>query len=390
MNLKQISSRRIPAIVNIDDVLMEWSYRLADGIPDLQDPTKLSVLYDILTENNIDMGRLMEAPAKFEKYLAEVLPKKLSASELNTVQVLFKKNPKAFEKLPVRDVKDFTDWMNSIRKSSQEIYNSLHGLGRSTNTGNGEIAGVVAIAGATKVAGNPDWDLDIDGQKWEVKESVKPSDPIRAGGTYRKSVEEFTSSLRSLNSLVTNPETADIISKVDPDFVSEWIKSLTPKQGGDIDFTSIGQDKFNKLKELARKFTALMDKINAKRAAAMNTFQISNKKSFAVDAKDVSTIKKTKTGASVPISVDVVPADSMLDKLYRISVQFENIARNPLFSSVDELQRQIKLDFIGKYTGGIIYIKAGEYKTVTQEIFLNDWEFVSLTQGNRPQYKEKR
>jgi hypothetical protein len=390
MNLNQIPSRRKISKIDIDDILTEWSCRLPDGIPDAADAEKLAVLYDVLKENKIDMQLLSEDAAKFERYLKDVLPKKLSANELKIVQGLYTKNPKAFAKLPFTGVKQFTDWMNSIRSSSPAVYESLHSLGQAGTVGRGEIAAVVGVVGAFKTAGQADYDLDINGLKWEVKESAKRSDPIRAGGTYRASVENFTSSLRSLNSLIQNQELADIIRRVDPEFVDLWIKLLTPKTGGEIDFTSIGQDKFSKIKTLAEKFTKLIDKINEKRAAALNTFQVSKNKSFSVDSGDVSTIKKTKTGNTVPINVAVVPTDAMLDKLYKISVLLEKVSENPLFSSVDELQRQIKMDFIGKYTGGLIYIKAGEYKTVTQDIFMNDWEFISLSQGNRPQYKEKQ
>lgn len=37
----------------IDELLLEWSYRLKDGIPDINDPEKVKILNQILTENKI-------------------------------------------------------------------------------------------------------------------------------------------------------------------------------------------------------------------------------------------------------------------------------------------------------------------------------------------------
>ena len=47
--------------MELEELLLEWSYRCKDGIVDLNDPTKLKILEKILSENNIDESILEEA-----------------------------------------------------------------------------------------------------------------------------------------------------------------------------------------------------------------------------------------------------------------------------------------------------------------------------------------
>lgn len=44
----------------IDDVLLEWAYRLDDGTPDLEDPDKLAILHTILLENDLSRDDVSE------------------------------------------------------------------------------------------------------------------------------------------------------------------------------------------------------------------------------------------------------------------------------------------------------------------------------------------
>ena len=39
----------------LDSILLEWSYRLKDGIPDVNDPKKVKVLNDVLTEHKLPL-----------------------------------------------------------------------------------------------------------------------------------------------------------------------------------------------------------------------------------------------------------------------------------------------------------------------------------------------
>ncbi len=42
-------------MINLDNILLEWSYRCKDGVVDLNNPEKISILHKILKENNINL-----------------------------------------------------------------------------------------------------------------------------------------------------------------------------------------------------------------------------------------------------------------------------------------------------------------------------------------------
>ena len=56
-------------MINIDNILLEWSYRCKDGAVDLEDPEKITILQEVLKENNI---KLIEEVVSINEAAADI------------------------------------------------------------------------------------------------------------------------------------------------------------------------------------------------------------------------------------------------------------------------------------------------------------------------------
>ena len=57
----------------IDKILQEWAYRCSDGIVDINNPQKKSILDEILKEFNIDEADLNEGDETYDKVIKHAL-----------------------------------------------------------------------------------------------------------------------------------------------------------------------------------------------------------------------------------------------------------------------------------------------------------------------------
>ena len=55
----------------------------------------------------------------------------------------------------------------------------------------------------------------------------------------------------------------------------------------------------------------------------------------------------------------------------------------------DEIDADIKKSFIEEISGGLILVSPTEFKLINSEQFIQDFDFVGITQSNRPQFTLK-
>ena len=55
----------------------------------------------------------------------------------------------------------------------------------------------------------------------------------------------------------------------------------------------------------------------------------------------------------------------------------------------DKMDDDIKRSFIEELNGGLVMVSANEFNFITKEEFVNNFDFVGITQGNRPQFSPK-
>jgi hypothetical protein len=55
----------------------------------------------------------------------------------------------------------------------------------------------------------------------------------------------------------------------------------------------------------------------------------------------------------------------------------------------DQIDNDIKRSFIEELDGGLVIVSANKFDFITPEEFINKFDFVGITQGNRPQFSPK-
>ena len=148
----------------IDNILLEWSYRCPDGIVDINDPKKKSILDQILAEYNISEIEINEADDLYDKVIknalkVENIPQVQGEYTLGTDVNINGEDAKIFKSL----------YSVSPPKKGKDVDTA-----GSKGTGNGEIAMYWLFAHqpghtaqGTQGGGKPD--LEIDGKGVEVK-----------------------------------------------------------------------------------------------------------------------------------------------------------------------------------------------------------------------------
>jgi hypothetical protein len=158
----------------IDNILLEWSYRCPDGIVDINDPKKKSILDKLLKEYNIELD---EARPKKEKPVEEEdtsdIGKIISALKtagirkdvLDSIKSILANYNEAqlknfISKFRTYSIKDIPE----IYKQFSDFFNvTTKGLGR------GEVMLIMGLKDS-KSGGQASKDIEIDGKVYEVKE----------------------------------------------------------------------------------------------------------------------------------------------------------------------------------------------------------------------------
>jgi hypothetical protein len=57
--------------------------------------------------------------------------------------------------------------------------------------------------------------------------------------------------------------------------------------------------------------------------------------------------------------------------------------------SGDDIDTEIKKSFIEELDGGLVMVSNSKFEFISPEEFINKFDFIGITQGNRPQFSPK-
>lgn len=387
----------------IDELINEWSYRLKDGLPDMTDPDKVSVLKQIIAEGNY--GELDEAPGASVKvdewhkiftpdYINTIYPK--HGKEIMDIFKKYVPNPKkvAGDKLNVLhlfgtissvaklvsvissnvDNTFFQDLFNVSSVSGQaggaEEKSGRGGLGK------GEVLCVLLTKGG-KSGGTSGTDLDGSIQAEIKSNNVKEFKiPLAASRVTRLIAQ---SELRKIYSWISNVST----TKLYKDFVAEVQDTLSGdakmKEQKDGTFfrgesvTEINQTEFSNISKFFKGCHEVFygEKKKGEDDDVYVDMNTAGDDDVVLKAKlkTPKALKDIKPGSKV--TMDVV---SKSDADVSIFEKFENALKNHTFvkkpGSFDTIVNQDCLNII-KTPGFIVFLEPSRGK-LGKPVFIND------------------
>jgi hypothetical protein len=186
----------------IDKILNEWSFRCHDGIVDLNDPKKLSLLENVLDEYGIDeekqsrIFKSLSKEAKEEPVSNKSFDELIESKNLNrktkdtVITTLSEAEKQKIANSASNDIKDVISFLNSNSELIKKTFDIREG-----DMGRGEVTLIIASSDGQKIAKKGELgDVAVGGKAYELKEASDRT-PIRAGGTFRSPVTALTTTL---------------------------------------------------------------------------------------------------------------------------------------------------------------------------------------------------
>jgi hypothetical protein len=381
----------------IDKILQEWAYRCSDGIVDLNNPTKVTILEEILEEFGVEEKLSPRSAKYFQQKKDDDVMSNMSFDEFinskdikddtkqTVINVLTQDEKNEILKKASDNINNVISFLNSNQSINKKLTPIKEGESGTTLVGPGEIALIVCSKSARKITSGFG-DIELLNKKYEVKFGKD----IRAGGTYRPSIVRLTTTLWNLKQDVFEGENAKQYEAIlGPELFSIW-KSLGITRGkeGEIDFTTIGKEKLGKLRKF---FEILREKIKELPSDSESKPNVisTGEKQFEVDKEELAKIQSASPNEDVTIKGKVVLSKETDRELNQIRQQLKILLSSKLLTSDEfNLDDAIKDDFI-KDVDGLIHVLNDKYTLYNKEEFKNEFNFIGIKQGNRPSFALK-
>jgi hypothetical protein len=374
-----------------DEILNEWSFRCHDGIVDLNDPKKLRILKEILDELGIDeekQARIFKKTSnKSFNDLIETknLSKKIKDTVITSLSEIEKQEIANNASNDISKIISFLNNNSDIIKKTFDI--------KEKDMGRGEVTLIIASLDGQKIVKKGELgDVIIGGKSYELKEANDKT-PIRAGGTFRSPVTALTTTLWLLKDEIFDGNNKEKYRDLLGDnLFSRW-QEFGKKVKGDennkqVNWTSFGKKQLPQLKsflsDLRNKFIEISssDKLKPE-------FTIGGK-AFDVTPEDIQKIQQTDINQNISISGKVIPASGDYEEIQRFRGVIKTLLGRDIFNmDGDQIDNDIKRSFIEELDGGLVIVSANKFDFITPEEFINRFDFVGITQGNRPQFSPK-
>ena len=413
--------------IDIDSILMEWSYRCDKGYPDFNNKHDMIKLQEILDEMGVasPFKRITEAPessdSKVSAFPATLVAKLKKAGKLEKFKQYLNLFPggDAIEKVSqgvarICTNKSDEDALVSLFKSTKKldsilkidlqtgIYNKLYNV-RPSGTGPGEILISWYVEDAMFQGGNVSYDIDYKGQHWEVKSLISASggntpaaiDPAKYGVI---SKYKFATDFKAFFETIINPyydnklrdaivslsDNASVISKLTE--ISDLIEQLpvkTPQSG--VAFSDsideMGAAMFNKFYTIIKQIHSKLPKSvqDAAKASRIAVKSSTTDAQYWIDPDDVNDITKN-AGKDKEISIKVgtkINDENKDAKIWLARLMSNKFIKDPEGSFIDEL-RKIR-DGFGAGKEGMIYLTVGKFHITNS---MDDFFTSHITRGH--------
>ena len=375
----------------IDKILNEWSYRCHDGIVDVNDPTKKAILDEILAEYNVELDEAgpgekgQELPPE-DRFIALLNSKNLSQKTKQTVlESLSDKDKQLISKNLLNNINKTISFLNT----NSEIIRKTFDI-KESDMGRGEVTLIIASLDGQKISKKGELgDVTVNGKAYELKEANDKT-PIRAGGTFRSPVTALTTTLWLLKEeIFDKPEYKAILGD---DLFKRWqefgkaVKGDTDNK--QVNWTSFGKKQLPQLKsflsDLRNKFIEVSSDEKLKPEFAVGD------KALDISPEDIEKIKQADVNQNISISGKVIPANADYENIQRFRGIIKTLLGRNIFNmSGDDMDNEIKKSFIEEISGGLVMVSNNKFELVTSEQFINNFDFIGITQGNRPQFAPK-
>lgn len=384
----------------IDKILNEWSFRCHDGIVDLNDPKKLALLENVFEDYGIDeekQARIFkslskepkEEPVSNKSFDDLIESKNLSRKTKDIVITTLSESEK--QKIANNASSDVTKVV-SFLNDNPELIKKTFDI-REGDMGRGEVTLIIAASDGQKIAKKGELgDVGVGGKAYELKEASDKT-PIRAGGTFRSPVTALTTTLWLLkDEIFDGPNAEKYKELLGEDLFRRW-QEFGKKVKGDqdnkqVNWTSFGKKQLPQLKsflsDLRNKFIEISssDKLKPE-------FAIGNK-AIDISPEDLQKIQQADINQSISISGKVIPASADYEEIQRFRGVIKTLLGRNIFNmDGDQIDDDIKRSFIEELTGGLIMVSANKFDLVTPDEFIKNFDFIGITQGNRPQFSPK-
>jgi hypothetical protein len=372
-----------------DEILNEWSFRCHDGVVDLNDPKKLRILKEILDENGINLEEQDEESPSAKSFDALIESKNLKRETKDKVITVLSEveKQKIIDNLS-NDISTVISFLNNNPELIRKTFDIKEG-----DMGRGEVTLIIASSDGQKIAKKGELgDVSVGGKAYELKEANDKT-PIRAGGTFRSPVTALTTTLWLLkDEIFDGPNAEKYKELLGNDLFIRW-QEFGKKVRGDennkqVNWTSFGKKQLPQLKsflsDLRNKFIEISSSDKLK-----SEFSVGDK-AIDISPEDLQKIQQADINQNISISGKVIPASSNYEEIQRFRGVIKTLLGRNIFNmDGDQIDNDIKRSFIEELDGGLVMVSANKFDFITPEEFINKFDFVGITQGNRPQFSPK-
>lgn len=369
----------------LDLFFKKYSYKFPKGYPDLNDEQDINLLADLLESLNINLEEAEETNTQtFENFLQN---KTLETKTKQTVSSVLTDEEKSLILKEASDnISSTLNFLNTNSSIAKKLTGITEGKSGTSLTGPGEIAVIVCSKNAKKISSGFG-DIEVLGKKYELKEGKS----IRAGGTYKPSITRLTTTLWMLKQDIFEGDNVEQYKKIlGPELFKDWesFRGMQKDKEGEIDFTSIGQDKLSTIKYFFEKLRIKIKNLSDEDTPKPNILSV-GLKNFEVSKDELNKLANAEPGEDISLKGKVILSKQSEDTLTNLRQQLKILLSSKILTSDEEdLSDAVKREFI-KDVDGLIHILNYTYTLYTPDEFVNNWEFVALKQGNRPVFALK-
>jgi len=115
-------------------------------------------------------------------------------------------------------------------------------------------------------------------------------------------------------------------------------------------------------------------------------------KALDINPEDIAKIKTTDINQNISLTGKVIPASTDYEDINRFRGIIKLLLSKDIFKpggSGDDLDKEIKKAFINELDGGLIMVSPEKFEFFNADKFIENFDFIGITQGNRPQYLYK-
>jgi hypothetical protein len=374
----------------ITKFLEQYSYRFPKGYPDLTDPSDKKLMREILSEIGINEAEENTDGTSSVTSFDDLLKSKTTLREETKTKissVLSDEDKKKIVNNASNDIVKTISFLNSNSELIKKTFDIKEG-----DMGRGEVTLIIASSDGQKIVGRELGDVSVGGKSYELKEA-NSSVPIRAGGTFRSPVTALTTTLWLLKEEIFDGDNALKYKELLGDDLFKRWQEFGKKVKGDqnnkqVNWTSFGKKQLPQLKTFLSDLRAKLIEISSSDKLKPE-FAIGDK-AIDISPDDLKKIQQADINQNISISGKVIPASANYEEIQRFRGVIKTLLGRNIFNmSGDDIDNEIKKSFIDELDGGLVMVNVNNFELITKEEFIDKFDFVGITQGNRPQFLPK-